>query len=82
MAILFEKKFKIIFCRIKMGGGREVREMIAELWLFVPDVDLVSCGPLGDLGLLMLDPVWGQGVHRWTTETGASALSTKICCRL
>jgi hypothetical protein len=40
-----------------MGGGREVREMIAELWLFVPDVDLVSCGPLGDLGLLMLDPV-------------------------
>ena len=52
--------------------------MIAELWLFVPDVDLVSCGPLGDLGLLMLDPVWGHGVHRWRTETGGSALSTKI----
>lgn len=53
--------------------------MIAELWFFVPDVD---CGPLGDLGLLMLDPVWGQEVHRGRRETGASALSTQICCRL
>jgi hypothetical protein len=56
--------------------------MIAELWFFVPDVDLVSCGPLGLLGLLMLDQVWGQGVHRWRTVTGASALSTQICCRV
>ncbi len=55
--ILFENYFKIhFFGRIKRGGGGGVvREMIAELWFFVPDVGLVSCGPLGDLGLLMLD---------------------------
>jgi hypothetical protein len=38
--------------------------MITELWFFVQDVDLISSGPLGGLGLLILDPVWDQGVHQ------------------